>query len=167
MDQTLLIVIVVFVIVSAVAMCIQVGMLIAMFGAVRRLEATITPMLPKINALIESSQAVVEDSKKQIHDITAKTNEILDITRKQLTRVDEVLEDAAMRARVQLDRAEMVIDDAMHRAQETVAMVHQGVMTPIREIQGVAAGIRAGLNFLMRGRRDGPLHATADEEMFI
>jgi hypothetical protein len=39
-------------------------------------------------------------------------------------------------------------------------------MKPLREIQGVSAGVRAALNFLMRGR-NGPVHATADEEMFI
>jgi hypothetical protein len=61
----------------------------------------------------------------------------------------------------------MVIDDAMTRTQETVALVHSGIMKPLREIQGVTAGVRAALNFLMRGRNNGPVHATADEEMFI
>jgi hypothetical protein len=167
MDQNLLIIIAVFVFVSAVAMCIQAGMLFAIYRTTRTLEEKVVPMLPKIDALVESSRKTVEDSRVQIHDITVKTNEILDTTRKQLARVDEVLEDATARAKVQLERAEMVIDDTMQRAQETVAVVHSGVMRPLREIQGVAAGIRAGLNFLMRGQRDAPLHATADEEMFI
>jgi hypothetical protein len=142
-------------------------MLFAIYRTTRTLEEKVVPMLPKIDALVESSRKTVEDSRVQIHDITVKTNEILDTTRKQLARVDEVLEDATARAKVQLERAEMVIDDTMQRAQETVAVVHSGVMRPLREIQGVAAGIRAGLNFLMRGQRDAPLHATADEEMFI
>jgi gas vesicle protein len=167
MDQTLLIIIAAFVFVSAVAMCIQAGMLIAIYRSTKSLEEKALPLLPKMDALIESSRTVIEDSRSQIHNITVKTNEILDTTKKQLARVDEVLEDATARAKVQLDRAEMVIDDTMQRAHETVAVVHNGVMKPLREIQGVAAGIRAGLNYLMRGRRDGPLHATADEEMFI
>jgi biopolymer transport protein ExbB/TolQ len=167
MDQNLLIIIAVFVFVSAVAMCIQAGMLFAIYRATRSLEQRAIPLLPKIDALVESSRKVVDDSRTQIHDITVKTNEILDSTKKQLARVDEVLEDATSRAKIQLDRAEMVLDDTMQRAQEAVAVVHSGVMKPLREIQGVAAGIRAGLNFLMRGRRDGPLNATADEEMFI
>jgi len=65
-----------------------------------------------------------------------------------------------------MDRAEMVLDDTMNRAQETVALVHSGIMKPLREIQGVQAGVRAALNFLVRGRHNGPV-ATADEEMFI
>ena len=167
MDQALLITIAVFVFVSAIAMCIQAGLLFGIYRATRTLEEKTIPMLPKIDALVETSRATVEENRKQIHEITIKTNEILDSTKTQLVRIDAVLEDATARAKIQLDRAEMVIDDTMHRAQETVAVVHTGIMKPLREIQGVAAGLRAGLNYLMRGRHDGPVHATADEEMFI
>jgi hypothetical protein len=125
------------------------------------------PLIPKLDALVESSRLAVEESRKQIHEISIRTSEVLDSTRKQLARVDVVLEDAASRAKVQMDRAELVLDDAMNRTQETVAVVHRTVMKPLREIQGVTAGIRAALNFLARNRNDGPIHATADEEMFI
>lgn len=166
MDQSLLIIIAVFVFVAAVALCIQAGLLFGIFRATRTMQEKVSPLVPKVDALVETSRVAVEDSRKQIQEIAVKTNDILDLTRKQLARVDEVLEDAAGRARVQLDRAEMVIDDTMNRAHETVALVHNGIMKPLKEIQGVSAGIRAALNFLMRSR-NGPVQATADEEMFI
>ena len=166
MDQNLLIIIAVFVFVAAIALCIQAGLLFGIYRSARALEEKTMPLIPKVDALVDSSRVAVDDSRKQIHEITVKTNDILDVTRKQLARVDEVLEDAAGRARVQLDRAEMVLDDTMNRAHETVALVHTGIMKPLREIQGVSAGLRAALNFLMRGRNGG-VPATADEEMFI
>jgi hypothetical protein len=55
----------------------------------------------------------------------------------------------------------------MSRAQETVATVQSGIMKPLREIQGVAAGVRTAIFYLMRGGRPSPAQATADEEMFI
>jgi hypothetical protein len=173
MDQTLLIIIAIFVFVAAVALCIQAGLLFGIYRTARVMQeksSTLIPkveaLVPKVDALVDSSKAAMDDSKQQIHEIAVKTNEILDVTRKQLARVDEVLEDAAGRARVQLDRAELVLDDTMNRAQETVALVHSGIMKPLREIQGVSAGLKAALGFLMRGR-NGPVQATADEEMFI
>jgi hypothetical protein len=165
-QQTLLIIMAAFVVISAIALCIQAGFLFAIFKALRGMEARTAPLIPKVDALVESSRAAIEESRTQIHDISHKTGEILDVTRRQLARVDDVLEDAASRARVQMDRAEMVLDDTMNRAQETVALVHSGIMKPLREIQGVQAGVRAALNFLLRGRHNGPV-ATADEEMFI
>jgi hypothetical protein len=87
--------------------------------------------------------------------------------RVQLARIDEVLEDASARAHNQLAHAELVLDDTMSRAQETVAAVQGGIMRPLREIQGVTAGVRTAFYYLMRGGRPSPAQATADEEMFI
>ena len=165
-QQQLLTVMTVFVIVAAVALIIQAAMLAGIYKAARGMQENALRLTPKVEGLIETSRQTIEDSRKQIADITTKTSEILDITRKQVDRVDEILEDAAARARVQLDRAEIVLDDAMARAQRTVAVVEGGIVKPIQQIQGVAAGIRTAITFLMRGRPN-PADAHADEEMFI
>lgn len=173
-QQALLIILAVFVAVAAIALCIMVGMLYAIFKSAKTTEAhmkrvmpKVESLLPKVEALVESSTAAVEMSRKQIHEITVKTSDILDVTRVQLARIDKVLEDASTRAHVQLAHAEMVIDDTMSRAQETVHLVQSGIMVPLREIQGVAAGVRTAIFHLMRGGRPSPAQATADEEMFI
>jgi hypothetical protein len=46
-------------------------------------------------------------------------------------------------------------------------LVHTGVMRPLREITGVAAGLKATIQFLMKGVRPSPDRLTVDEEMFI
>jgi biopolymer transport protein ExbB/TolQ len=165
--NTLLVIMAVFVAVAAIALLIQAWFLFGIYKASRALEENARRLLPKVEALVEASRDAVEDSRKQIAEITTRTADILDVTRRQLARVDEVLEDAVARARVQLDRAEMVLDDTMTRAQETVALVHKGILKPLKEINGVAVGIRTALRYLLRGRRPNPAQATADEEMFI
>jgi cell division protein FtsL len=165
-QQTLLTVMTVFVCISAIALLIQAGMLIGIYKSTRGMQDNVQRLLPKIEGLIDTSRQTVEDSRKQILDITSKTSDILETARKQLERVDSVLEDATARAHIQLEHAEMVLDDAMERAHDTVALVHTGIMKPLREIQGVAAGIRTIFQFLMRSRPN-PTHATSDEEMFI
>jgi len=164
--QTLLTVMTVFVFIAAAALVIQAAALLRIYMVARTLHDNVQRLMPKAEALIETSRQTMEDSRKQIADITAKTKEILDITRKQVDRVDEILEDATARARVQLDRAEMVLDDAMVRAQRTMAMVEGGIVKPLQQIQGVAAGIRTAITFLLRGRPN-PADAHSDEEMFI
>jgi hypothetical protein len=61
----------------------------------------------------------------------------------------------------------MVMDDTVTRVQETVNLVHTGVMRPLRQVNGVAAGIRTAVAQLMRGGRPSVAQATSDEEMFI
>ena len=152
MDQTtLLYVMTAFVIIAAVALSIQAGMLVAVNKKAKDLQDKITPLVPKVESLVESTKATVEQTRKQIAEITARANDILDSTKSQLAMVEEVVSDATSRAKVQIDRVELVLDDTLTRAHETVALLHTGVMRPLREINGVTAGIKAALAFLSRG----------------
>jgi ElaB/YqjD/DUF883 family membrane-anchored ribosome-binding protein len=165
-QQTLLTVMTAFVIIAAVALIIQAAMLAGIYKTSRGLQANVQRLLPKIESVLETSRKTIDDSRKQIADITSKTSEILETTRLQVHRIDEFMNDAASRARVQMDRAEMVLDDAMVRTQRTVAVVEGGILKPIVQIQGVAAGIKTAITFLLRGRPN-PEDAHSDEEMFI
>jgi hypothetical protein len=164
MDQQTLLT--VFVGVATVALVLQLATLFGIYKASQGMHEKAQQLMPKVEGLIEASRRTVEDSRVQILDITSKTSDILDTARKQLQKVDEVIDDATARARVQMDRAEMVLDDAMERTQETVAIIQNGIVKPVREIQGVALGVRTAIQFLMRGRPN-PTQATSDEEMFI
>ncbi|HEV2200158.1 MAG TPA: hypothetical protein VGR73_10070 [Bryobacteraceae bacterium] len=165
-QQTLLATMTVFVIVAAVALIIQAGFLFGIYRASRGMGDNVTRLLPKIESLLETSRRTIEESRGQIADITSKASDILELTRIQVRRVDEILEDASARAKAQMERAELVMDDAMERAQRTIALVEGGIVKPLREIQGVAAGIRTAFLFFTRGRPN-PSRATSDEEMFI
>jgi ElaB/YqjD/DUF883 family membrane-anchored ribosome-binding protein len=168
MDQTaLLYVMTAFVIISAVALSIQAGMLVAVNKKTKELHDKITPLVPKVESLVETTKATVELSRKQIAEITSRAIDVLDSTKNQLAMVEEVVSDATSRAKVQMDRVELVLDDTLTRAHETVALLHSGIMRPLREINGVTAGLRAALQFLSRGNRPSVAQATSDEEMFI
>jgi hypothetical protein len=171
MDQTavlaLLIIMSVSVTITAVAFVAQAVMMNGVRKSALAVEQRLAQLAPKVEALTESSRAAIDEGRAGMAEISGRTKDILDATMVQLTRIDSVLEDAANRARVQFDRAELVVDDAMDRAQETIAVVHGGIMKPIREINGVAAGIRAAIQYFARGDRRNPDQVTADEEMFI
>jgi hypothetical protein len=165
--NTLLVIMSVFVAVAAIALVIQACMLFGIYKSSRAIGERVAHLAPKLEALADTSRVTLEESRVSLKEITTKTTDILDTTRRQLARVEEIVDDASSRAKVQFDRAELVMDDAMVRAQETIAVVHQGIMKPIREINGVAVGLRAALNYFMRGGRPQPDQATVDEEMFI
>ncbi len=168
MDQNILLyVMTAFVIIAAIALCIQAGMLAGIAKTAKSLQSEIQPLIPKVESLVDTAKTTVEQSRKQITEITTKTNEILESTKSQLATIEEVVYDASTRAKVQMERVEMVLDDTLSRAHQTVATVHEGIMRPLKEINGVAVGIRTALNYLARGNRPSPDQATSDEEMFI
>jgi hypothetical protein len=166
-ETTLLYVMTAFVIISAIALCIQAGMLAGIYKTTKTLQEKIDPLLPKVDKLVAVATSTVEQSSRQITEITSRTNDILDSTKRQLAIVEDVVGDAAARAKLQMERAELVLDDTLSRAHETVAAVHDGIMQPLREVNGIAAGIRAALGAMARGNRPTVDRATSDEEMFI
>lgn len=166
-QQTLLYIMAAFVVIAAIALVLQAGLLFGIYKSSRATREKVVVLAPKVESLLETSQRAVEQGSKQVLDVTAKANQVLDSTRVQVARVEELLVDVSARAKVQFDRAELVLDDTMTRAQETVATFHGSVMRPLREINGVTCGIRTALQTLMRGSRPSVAQATQDDEMFI
>jgi hypothetical protein len=166
-NQTLLYIMTAFVVIAGISLLLQFAMLFGIYQTAKRTEQKITALMPRVESILDSSQKMLDQSKQQVLEIATKTNEILDSTKRQLVRVEDVLVDASGRAKVQLERAELVIDDTMTRAHETIAMVHGGITRPIREVHGIAAGLKAALGHLVKGSRPSVAQATHDEEMFI
>lgn len=166
-DHWLLIVLTIFVAVAAIALLIQACMLVGLLIVARRLQEKIMPLIPEVQGIMGVVKRTAESTEKRIDQIGATASSILDVTKQQLARVDELLGDATSRAKVQMERAEMVLDDTMTRVQQTVSYVQSGVLRPVREVYGVMAGIRTALTHLGRAGRSTVDHATSDEEMFI
>jgi hypothetical protein len=61
----------------------------------------------------------------------------------------------------------MVLDDSIGRVHETVTVLHDGILRPLREVNGIVAGLRAGIGYLLGNRRPSVAQATHDDEMFI
>lgn len=180
-DQTLITLLTVFVALSAIALLGQSIAMAGMFFATRRLIRQVTPLVPKIEALAESSQALLSDNRakiaevathaatvsRQATELAAQTKEILALSQRQVVRFDALFDDASRRATVQMDRAELVLDDTMGRVQETVSTVHGGIMTPMKNLSGLAHGVRAAVEHFVKGPRASARRPTQDEEMFI
>ena len=153
--------------ISALAFVFQAAMLYGTYKASREVRDRIVPLTVKVEALVDSSRSAVDEARITISEMTTRANQILDVAREQMETVEEFLQDASLRTRRQMDRAENAVDDVLARAQDTVEMVQKGVLAPIRGVNGVAAGVRAALHFLLRGTRPSPDQVTVDEELFI
>ena len=157
-----------------VALVVQVVLIAVMTVATLRtrrqvadLVAKIEPLIGKISPIAEKSELILDDVRKYAAEASAKANELLDLSRKQLGRVDEVMAEATARTRTQMDRIEMVMDDTVNRFQETTTLLQTGIMRPLRQINALTAGIRTAFSFLANARRTTVEQATHDEEMFI
>lgn len=167
-NQTLLYIMATFVVLACLSMMGQAIAMIGLYRKVRELQAQVGPLIPRVEQVLDQAKLTLEHGRTQMQDLSDKAHIILDSTRTQLTRVEDVVSDVSGRAKIQMDKAQFVMDDAMSRVQQTVSMVHGGVVKPIREINGLVTGVRAGFSAFAKSPKN-PSEATAtqDEEMFI
>jgi hypothetical protein len=167
MDQSTLYVMAAAVVVSALAIVLQAVLMFGLYRSAKATKEQVEVLVERSEGVLDQARQTLDQSRKNITEITAKANGVLDTTQAQLNKIDQVLTEATSRAKVQMDRVELVVDDTIGRVQETVALLHTGILKPLKEANGVILGVRAAINYLLRGGRSGVERATHDEEMFI
>lgn len=166
-QQNLILLLTIFVGLATLAMLIQAAMLVGLFLVAKQIRSKVFDLTGPAKSLIETSRKTLGQVEGHITNIGASTTSILETTKGQVERINQLLSDASVRAKVQLERAEMVLDDTMTRVQTTVSYVQSGVLRPVREVHGIFAGVRTALLHLSKPGKATVDHATADEEMFI
>ena len=166
-SESMVTVMTVAVAISAVAMVAMAVMVFGIFKAIGALRDHLSVFIPKAEALVNSANQTLTDNQHQIKEITTRAASVLDTTQRNIVRVDAVVEDASARAKVQLERLELIMDDTVGRVHNTVVALNNAVLKPMREVTGVASGVKAAVQHLVRSNRPTPAQATSDEEMFI
>ena len=153
--------------VSGLALLLQAFSSYGVYRGVKKLHEQIAPLIPQAQETLAQAQKTLSTSLVRIEELSHKANTALDSTNRQLAAFDAVRVEVTDRARVQMERLELVLDDSLNRVQEVVSTLHNGVLRPVREITGVAAGIKAAFQTFLRGNRPSVAQATHDDEMFI
>ena len=165
-----------FIVIAAVAIVIQMGLLMAMYMSMKKtsdrvnaiaeavekkglplietVNGLVTTNTPKINIILENAMAASTTAKQQVDRLDVTVSDIVDRTRLQVIRVDEL------------------VTRTMDRVEETTDLVHHTVISPVKALAGVLSGVTTTANLLFGGgkrRRTprGPRNGGAEDEMFI
>lgn len=154
--------------VAAGALVIQVLLLISIYRSAKATQERVSSFVERVQPLADTSLRTVEEVRQQARELLGKAQQIAETTRQQVARIDDLLVEAGSRARRQMDRLDQVLETTMERAEETSAQVQQTILSPVREINAWAAGVRAIVNYLATRRKVSTVErATQDEELFI
>ena len=162
-----------FIIATAVAVIIQAGILVALFVVVRKTTGRVEKLASEVNTkalpLIETTQTLLVDVKPRVVDIVANAEESARIARAQMERLDATVSDIVDRTRLQVIRADELVNRTMDRVEETTDMVHRTVVSPIRQLSALVQGLSAGLEFFLGRKRRQPRDGMGvpQDELFI
>jgi hypothetical protein len=122
---------------------------------------------------MELVQAVLTDVQPKLQVIAENLEETTTLLRAQVQRVDATVTDVVDRARLQVIRADELLSRTLDGVEQTSDLVHNTVISPVRQMSGLVQGITAGIEFLLgnRRRRNGggsdARRPVPQDEMFI
>jgi hypothetical protein len=164
-----------FIGVTSVAVVIQAGILVALFLTMRNRSARALAMIEQVQSraipALESAQAILADAGPKVQTITSNLVDVTTTLKSEVERADLTVADMLDRTRLQIIRADEMVSRALDRVEETTELVQHSVISPIRQvsaiIQGLTAGVGAFLGRRARGNNQDATGAEQDEELFI
>ena len=162
----------IFIAVTAAAVVIQAGILVAMYLAVRqssaRLEALADEVRSKVLPTAELAQSMLTEARPKLETLITNLSDSSTILHTQLERLDATVNDVVDRARLQVIRADELVGRTLDRVEQTTDLVHKTVVSPVRQVSGLFQGVMAGMEFFFSARnRQRSRAPVAQDEMFI
>jgi len=118
--------------------------------------------------VLASINRIVEDNRPKVAEICEEAVTIAETGRQQITRVGDLIYEAGGRARTRLDQIDHAVENTVEQVEHAGDSIRRAVLRPVREVNGLAAGISAAVSTLVHGpHRSSVDAATQDEEMFI
>ena len=106
----------------------------------------------KIKAIptMELVQLVLTEIRPKLQVIAENLEESTTVMRDQVQRVDASVTDAVDRGHLQMIRADELLSRTLDRVEQTSDMVHQTVISPVRQAVRVDAGHHGGDGIFVR-----------------
>lgn len=168
-------VITIFVVVAAVAIVVQMGILFALYKGMRessaRMESLANRLEQKATPVLATAAAILDDAKPKLAELTTNLAESSAIVRAQVQQVGEATAEIVERARMNAARLDDFIMSAAHKVEATSDLLQSKVFSPVRRVRAMVSALSAGLSFLKANRSQrrsaGAAEQVEDEEMFI
>jgi len=163
----------VFIAVTAGAVLLQAMVLVALYVSVRKssakMEALATEVREKALPTIATVQEFITEVRPKVDMVSTNVAESSVLVKNQLARFDATLTDVLDRTRLQVIRTDELLSRTLDRAEETSEMVHKTVVSPLRQINGLMAAISTGVEVFLGNRRRPPKNGMGvpQDEMFI
>jgi hypothetical protein len=161
-----------FIVIAAVAIVIQMAILLAMFFQVRtaieQFTRIATDLQNRVDPILLRTSRILEDSEDRIASIMGDAADITRVARGSAQKIDRVFTDAVERLRVQIIRADHILTGTLEVVEESGAKFRRTLWTPIQQASAILKGMKVAIDMLRgQNRRPEPDGATADEELFI
>jgi F0F1-type ATP synthase membrane subunit b/b' len=156
------------VILACFAFVVQSIVMVLLYRVARRTQTKVMPLVDRAEPILTTTRQILEENKPRIAEVSVEAVEIAKSARVQAERIGDLLADSAERAKARLAQIDRTVDETVEQVEQVSGAVKSVVMKPVKEVNGLMAGVKAAVSTLAAGsRRPSVDHVTQDEEMFI
>ena len=109
-----------------------------------------TPVMLKATALLDDLGPKIRSVSGNVEQISYTVREKCDELGATLTQINRTVVDVNARTQVHVARVDGMVADALDTTAEVSRVVQDGIRTPVRQIAGIIAGFKAGLETLAK-----------------
>jgi hypothetical protein len=163
-------------VVIALAMVLQVSILVALFLTTRRtmqkLDKTVADLNAKAGPILTRVQILLDDTQPKISTMVSDASHIVYLARGQAQKMDRLFTEAADRFRGQIVQLDRILTGTMEAVEDAGTQFKQSFWRPVQKASALVQGIKIGLD-LLRARRAAPARPgkeeapEQEEELFI
>lgn len=163
-----------FSIVAAIALVVQVGILIGLFLQLRKTTESVNRMVTdlheRMGPILTRTQILLDDTQPKITALVEDASHMVYLARVQAQKMDKVFTEASDRLRGQLVRADRILTGTLEAVEDAGSQVRRSFLGPVQKVSAIVHGIKIGLDVL-RARRRAPEStgeaAEQEDELFI
>jgi methyl-accepting chemotaxis protein len=128
----------------------------------------VAPVIDEVGTALATASRIMQETRPRIAELSSEAVEIARSGRQQVERLGELLNDAGDRARTRLEQIDQAVESTVEQVGQVGDAMKRAMLRPVREANGLAAGISAAVSTLVHhSRKPSVDQATQDEEMFI
>jgi uncharacterized protein HemX len=169
MDQSSQTLLVVFIAVAAISILMQAGFTVATFFAARKAQKKIMDLADdvRLHALpaIMSSRELIQDLTPKVKQITENLTATTATLRSKADQVGGLVGNVTERAQAQASRVDGMVKGTLDQLTIAVHAIEHGVAAPVRQVNGILNGLRAGIDVM---RQKTPTnHLDPEDDLFV
>jgi hypothetical protein len=147
-----------FSIVAAIALVIQVVILIGLFLQLRKttesINRVVTDLHERMGPILTRTQIMLDDTQPKITALVDDASHMVYLARIQAQKMDKVFTEASDRLRGQLVRADRILTGTLEAVEDAGSQVRRSFLGPVQRVSALVHGIKIGLDVLRSRKRE-------------
>jgi len=169
MDKSSQDLLVVFIAIAAVSILMQAGFTVAMFIGARKAQKKLMALADDVRLhampVIMSSREVIQDVAPKLKTITENLVATSTTLRAKAEQIGSAVGDVTNKVHAQASRVDGMVKSTLDHLTLAVQAIEHGVAAPVRQVNGILNGLRAGVDVMRRKAPNN--HLDPEDDLFV